>query len=257
MQAKQNKQESLLLHGEATSAAIVGIAGGEYKVAEPSATEVAYFASTEGIVHVFDFDYSSVNNYTTRLAQNNMYCCPCCLPCWFGCFKQNTIDAIQARHVAITRDGIRFVQDQRRTGCRLDCQTAGKTTKTIPFDKLTDCDIEEPAGASGPLCCMVNNVLTKINIDTASSGMRVGGEGQTMIQHELVLTGLKDPHGFKSMVWRMKRLGSGNSNGGGAAPSAMAMSRDNQQIVNALTAQNGILKEQNSLLLKIVQNTSK
>jgi len=254
MQLQPGKQQSLL-HGETASASIVGIAGGEYKVAEPSAEEVAYFASTEGIVHVFDFDYDSVNKYTTRLAQNNMYCFPCCLPCWFGCFKQNTIDAIEARHVAITRDGIRYVQDQRRTGCRLDCQTAGKTTKTIPFDKLTDCDIEEPAGASGPLCCMVNNVLTKINIDTASSGMPNPNQ-PGMVQHELVLTGLKDPHGFKSMVWRMKRTGSGNS-GGAAAPSAMTMSRDNQQIVNALTAQNGILKEQNSLLLKIVQNTSK
>lgn len=38
-----------LLKAETTSAAIVGVAGGEYKVAEPSASEVAYFADTEGI----------------------------------------------------------------------------------------------------------------------------------------------------------------------------------------------------------------
>jgi hypothetical protein len=143
---------------------------------------------------------------------------------------------------------------QRKTGCRLECDKAGKITKTIPFDKLTDCDIEEPAGASGPLCCMVNNVLTKVNVDTASSGMRVGAEGQTMNVHELQLVGLKDPHGFKSMVWRMKRTtGAGSS----VAPSTVTMSRDNTQIVAALEAQNSILKEQNSLLLKIVENTSK
>lgn len=236
------------------SPSIVGIAGGEYKVAEPSAKEVQYFAETEGIVHVFDFDYEAVTNYETKLMENNLLCCFCACPCWLACGKQNLIDGINAQHIAITRDGIRYVKDQRKTGCRLECDKAGKITKTIPFDKLTDCDIEEPAGASGPLCCMVNNVLTKVNIDTASSGMRVGAEGQTMNVHELQLVGLKDPHGFKSMVWRMKRTtGAGSS----VAPSTVTMSRDNTQIVAALEAQNSILKEQNSLLLKIVENTSK
>ena len=42
-------QQAKLLKAETTSAAIVGVAGGEYKVAEPSASEVAYFADTEGI----------------------------------------------------------------------------------------------------------------------------------------------------------------------------------------------------------------
>ena len=42
-------QQQNLLKAETTSAAIVGVAGGEYKVAEPSASEVAYFADTEGI----------------------------------------------------------------------------------------------------------------------------------------------------------------------------------------------------------------
>ena len=126
-----------LLKAETTSAAIVGVAGGEYKVAEPSASEVAYFADTEGIIHVFDFDYDAVVANQVQLQQNCTMCCPCMLPCWFSCFKQNLIDSINAQHVAITRDGIRFVHDQRRQGCRLDCQTAGKTTKTIPFDKLT------------------------------------------------------------------------------------------------------------------------
>jgi len=245
-----------LLKAETTSAAIVGVAGGEYKVAEPSASEVAYFADTEGIIHVFDFDYEAVVANQVKLQQNCTMCCPCMLPCWFSCFKQNLIDSINAQHVAITRDGIRFVHDQRRQGCRLDCQTAGKTTKTIPFDKLTDCDIEEPAGASGPLCCMVNNILTKVNIDTASSGMRVGENGQKLNLHELTLQGLVDPHGFKSMVWRMKRS-SGGGGGSSSAPQAMNMSRDTKEIVAALNGQNALLKEQNSLLLKIVANTSK
>merc|ERR1712166_1207239 len=186
-------------------------------------------------------------------------CCGaiCCIPlCWYACGKQNTIDAIHAQHIAITVDGIRFVKDTRKQGCRMECDKAGKTTKTIPFDKLTDCDIEEPAGASGPLCCRVNNVLTKVNIDTASSGMQMGQNGAALNLHELQLVGLKDPHGFKSMVWRMKRK-SGNSPGSQLAPSSMGMSRDSDKIVVALNDQNALLKEQNSLLMKIVNNTSK
>lgn len=50
-----------------------------------------------------------------------------------------------------------------KTGCRCDCQDQGKRSKTIPYDKITDCDIEEPAGASGPCCCMTPNVLHKVN----------------------------------------------------------------------------------------------
>ena len=249
----------LLNNQTLSSASIVAVANGEYKVAEPSAKEVQYFSSTEGIVHVFDFDYDLVQDYQVKLGNANASCgAICCIPlCWYACGKQNTIDAIHAQHVAITVDGIRFVKDTRKQGCRMECDKAGKTTKTIPFDKLTDCDIEEPAGASGPLCCMVKNTLTKVNIDTASSGMQVNPQnGAVMNTHELQLIGLKDPHGFKSMVWRMKRSGAGNV-GATSAPQQMGMSRNNDDIVRALTSQNSILKEQNTLLLQIVKNTSK
>lgn len=49
------------------------------------------------------------------------------------------------------------------------CMDAGKSSKTVPFDKITDCDIEEPAGNT---CIVIRNVLTTVNIDTASSGQR-------------------------------------------------------------------------------------
>jgi hypothetical protein len=58
------------------------------------------------------------------------------------------------------------------------------------------------------------------------------------------------------MVWRMKRS-SGGGGGSSSAPQAMNMSRDTKEIVAALNGQNALLKEQNSLLLKIVANTSK
>ena len=64
---------------------------------------------------------------------------------------------------------------------------------------ITDCNIEEPAGNS---CIVVRNVLTTVNVDTASSGM----EGKK----ELRLAGLKDAHSFKRLVWAMKRAQGGN-----------------------------------------------
>ena len=31
--------------------------------------------------------------------------------------------------------------DKHKKECRQDCQDQGKVTKTVPFDKLTDCDV--------------------------------------------------------------------------------------------------------------------
>jgi hypothetical protein len=55
----------------------------------------------------------------------------------------------------------------------------------------------------------------------------------------------------------MKRQSSGNSGNNQMAPSATGMSRESEKIVVALNDQNILLKEQNSLLMKIVSNTSK
>lgn len=102
---------------------------------------------------------------------------------------------VRAQHLAITRDGIRFVTDRRKSCWGLPMCDKGKNSKTVPFDKITDCDIHEPAGAT---CCCILNVLTTVNVDTASSG----SEGKA---HELRIVGLKDPHSFKRLVWAMKR----------------------------------------------------
>ena len=109
--------------------------------------------------------------------------------------------------MAITRDGIKFVRDKRKTGCGLNCTDSGKISKTVPFDKIIDCDVTEPAGAT---CCCIDNVLSVVNVDTASSG---GGEGGP--SHELSLAGLKEPLKFKQLVWAMKRA---NAKGGGSIP---------------------------------------
>jgi len=111
----------------------------------------------------------------------------------------------KAMHVAVHRDGIRFVTDRRKSGWGFSCQDVGKNSKTVPFDKLTDCDVQEPAGTA--VCCFVPNVLTTVSVDTASTGGPAG--------HELALRGLKDPHGLKKCVWDCKR-GHVNFGGDGA-----------------------------------------
>jgi len=239
-----------------TPACVVAISGDEYKVAEPSAAEVQYFSSTEGILHVFDFDYEKIQQFQLKLGESEAFWVPFCIPCAYGMWhffeKQNTIDAIRAKHVAITRDGIRYVVDRHMTGCRHDFEEVGQKTKTVLFDKITDCDIEQPAGASGPFWCLVQNTLTKVNIDTTSS------------HHELVLTGLKDPQGFKSTVWRMRRDGASaipNAHSGeskdSSPPAIMAMSRKDTDVLKALNHQNELLCRQNELLEQIAKFTSR
>jgi len=66
-------------------------------------------------------------------------------------------------------------------------------TQQVPFDKITDCDIVEPAGNT---CFCVPNTLHTVHVDTASSDKE---------RHELTISGLRDPTAFKKLVWAMKR----------------------------------------------------
>ena len=172
-----------------------------------------HFAETEGVVAVFDFDYRGVIAFDWQKQQAQWLLCPpfallsgvCCTPCF--AFK-NIVWTTEAMHVAVHQDGIKFVNDKRQSQWGLACCDQGKNSKTVPFDKLTDCDVQEPAGTA--VCCFVPNVLSTVTVDTASSG-GAGPDGQ--VQHELSLRGLKDPHGFKKCVWDCKR-GAVNLRGG-------------------------------------------
>ena len=175
--------------------------------------EDKFFANEEGVIAVFDFDYPKIASFNESVACVSMLLCPqllvvgslFCYPCFFQ--KQIKWD-VYSQHVAVTRDGIKYVKDMRHTGCGLACQDAGKVSKTVPFDKITDCDIREPAGAT---CCCIDNVLTVVNVDTASSGGVNPQDGTRM--PELTLAGLKDPHGLKKLVWAMKRVTAGGQMG--------------------------------------------
>ena len=164
--------------------------------------EDQFFREEEGLIAVFDFDYENIVKYANELSCAFLLFPPVCIVsslfCWPCVMKQNNEWNANAKHVAVTRDGIKFVQDQQKTCCGLACQDRGKKSKTVPFDKITDCDVEEPAGAE---CFCVQRILYTVNVDTAS-GARGGEDGPS---HELVLQGLKNPDGFKKLVWAMKR----------------------------------------------------
>jgi len=162
-----------------------------------------YFDGDPGVVAAFDFDYDEIIDFETKLQCAQIACPVVCLvsslvctPCFL---RQNVEWKARAQHVAITVDGIRYVVARHPSQCGLSCTDVGKDSKTVPYDKITDCDVQEPAGMA--CCCCIENVLSTVNIDTASSSTT--GEGGR--QHEMALKGLKFPVEFKRAVWAMKR----------------------------------------------------
>ncbi|CAJ1363236.1 unnamed protein product, partial [Effrenium voratum] len=186
-------------HPEETEITPLGVEG-DYVA--PAARDL-YFAQEPNLIAPFDFDYETIINFTTNLRWAQLLFLPpawfsvaCCYPCFL---QQNVEWEVRSQHVALTVDGIRFVKEKRKSMCGLPCTDKGRESKTVPYDKITDCDVMEPAGTA--CCCCIPNVLSKVHVDTASSG--VGGEGG--VRHELELHGLVDAQAFKHSVWGMKR----------------------------------------------------
>jgi hypothetical protein len=170
-----------------------------------------FFDNETDVIAVFDFDYEKIEKFQNNVGVACLLFPPfflcsllCCVPCFFH--QQNAWNTY-SQHVCVTQDGIKYVRDTRKSGCGLECQDQGKTSKTVPFDKITDCDVTEPAGAT---CCCITNVLTQFIVDTASvSGRSEGGP-----IHELALLGLEKPYELKKLAWAMKRAQAQGGRGG-------------------------------------------
>jgi len=234
-------------------------------VAQAQVSSTSYFADEEGLIEEFQFDYDSLNAFDQAIVRTNAvpFSClflftglpifPCFIPYMFICETQNVVDKNNATHVCITQDGIRYSVDRRKAGCRMSMCDQGRTMKTVPFDKITDCDIEEPAGNSG-CCWLVKNTVTVVNVDTAS-GNRVGEAGAGL--HELQIRGLVDPQAFKKLVWKMKRGGHGtphqqtaSKQASAVPPSRVEMSRvaKGDELAPLLKKQIALLETQNKAL---------
>lgn len=161
-----------------------------------------YFENEPGLVAVFDFDYDRIIEYQKSYQWALVKCFPPCWPCcccpWY--IDQNIEWSVRAQHVALTVDGIKYVTEKRKNAFGFSHSDIGKFSKTVAYDKITDCDVQEPGGnACG--CCGVRQALPIVCLDTASSA---GIPGQP-VGHELALVGLRFPDQFKQAVWAMKR----------------------------------------------------
>jgi len=202
-------------------------------VASPAARVESFFDGDDNVLKSYAFDYDSIIEYeqaTRRQELIEQALNPCCFLCtiYEGCEyfilqKDNIESEVNARHLAISRDGIRYVVD-RYTQKQCICfpnLVQGRVSKTVPYDKMTDCDVEEPAGYSFVcgLCCPVEQTLHIVQVDTAS------GAGKAENGHELSLKGLTDPSSFKRDVWAMKRGEVVDGVDGTVAPMAVSMAR--------------------------------
>ncbi|GMH95536.1 hypothetical protein TrST_g9297 [Triparma strigata] len=200
----------------------------KYSLAGGQQAEDKFFSQEPEFIKAYTFDREAMTNFEVELTKNNECCLLlhpvmlCCVVACFPCFayrrcvlEDNVRDKVYATHVAITRDGVKFVVDRHKTGCRLDCEDQGKISKTVAFSKITDADLEEPAGKSGPCCCMIDNVLTKVNVDTASSGQfkadvwsMIRGDGVNGVSSAQAVSAIPvmERGGGKSVMERMDEL---------------------------------------------------
>ncbi|CAJ1363238.1 unnamed protein product, partial [Effrenium voratum] len=128
-------------HPEETEITPLGVEG-DYVA--PAARDL-YFAQEPNLIAPFDFDYETIINFTTNLRWAQLLFLPpawfsvaCCYPCFL---QQNVEWEVRSQHVALTVDGIRFVKEKRKSMCGLPCTDKGRESKTVPYDKITDCDV--------------------------------------------------------------------------------------------------------------------
>lgn len=248
----------------------------DYQATIPEAKDVCwtddFFDDDEDTIAVFDFDYEQMKDFTFKLealvhtfhvllvagysyALFDFYgplVCVGIFPLYLVLLRYQVQWKSEANHLAITRDGIRSVQDKQKRFLGWSMCDKGKHSKTVPFDKITDCDLVDPAGNS---CCIIPNVLYVVNVDTASSG----GGGK---QYELRIAGLRHPEKFKALVWAMKRQRDNNLGGAyKAPPPQLEMTERNQQLLSGGSSDTSVktllkdirteLRENNDLLRKI------
>lgn len=106
-----------------------------------------FFEDDEDVVAVFDFDYEAMESFYTNVGWvwmgATLLYTPIFVASMIGlapCYlRKNVAWNVKSQHVAVTRDGIRFVRDRRQTCWGWPCTDAGKNSKTVPFDMITDC----------------------------------------------------------------------------------------------------------------------
>lgn len=156
-----------------------------------------FFTGSEGLISTWDFDADMIIGFQSRLQWAQLTCnpaqwlsCLCCYPCYLG---KNVEWKTKAQHLALTADGVRYVQEKYPTLCGFSCTDKGRTSTIIPYDKIATCDVQEPVGTA---CCCIKNVLCNVRIETCKA--------EDGVPRELTLSGLKYPNAFKQALFTMK-----------------------------------------------------
>ena len=100
----------------------------EIKEAQGLTWKDTFFEENEeaGVIAVFDYDYQAVEDFTNSVAVAAMLFPPilicstifCCAPCLY---KSQTKWETYSKHVCVTQDGIKYVQDKRKSTCGFAC----------------------------------------------------------------------------------------------------------------------------------------
>ena len=163
-----------------------------------------FWDGQEDILKSFSFDYEALTVYGQQKAFSDLFMLGI-LPLFgppligvalcfhFNCGKDNVRDAVHARHVALTADGIRYIADKHPGGCRNAQGEVAKTSRTIPYDKISDCDVVEPGGADGDCACVCPAMRTFYTFNVATG------------TESFSLRGIDAPYELKKDVWSMKR----------------------------------------------------
>lgn len=98
----------------------------------------SFFDGDDDVIAVFDFDYDAMESFYTNVGWVSLGCTLLYTPLFMlslaglaPCYLRSNVRwNTQSQHVAVTRDGIRFVRDKRPSCWGWQCTDQGKSTKT-------------------------------------------------------------------------------------------------------------------------------
>jgi len=181
----------------------------------PRLPDVLLMADPDAVVETFPIDVDIViEELTKKLVLGKLClwawpCLICTIPAFFLYEQKNMDVRVKSIKLYITSENIKYEEGPYFTGCRCDaCGKQGKISRAVPFDRVQDVLLEEPAGN---YCCCFPEKLDRTQVQTA------GSDGA-----EMTIQGLKDGKHFKEVVLDMKRKGKMVGVGPGAvAPSVL------------------------------------
>lgn len=170
-----------------------------------------FFDDEKDLIATFDLDYDSMERHYKALSWSCLagfvMCVPNAIPCLLvglvPCFLNKNVEwSVRAQHLAVTRKGIVYVQDQHPTMWGGSCCQERKSTRMIPFEQITDCTVTDEDGAK----CTIGAALSVVTLNMPTSGSNINNNAnKTVTKNVIKIPGLHDPHAFQKLILAMKR----------------------------------------------------